>query len=83
MEGIEATCGIYEEAVEVGLQHSNYEAINGGDIPLSQVFLIGDAPANPVETVIERRNYYDIKWEGTKFEEAVFWNKEAEKLAGR
>jgi hypothetical protein len=47
MEGIEADCGIHEEAVEVALQHSVNEAINCGSIPLSQVFLIGDAPSNP------------------------------------
>jgi hypothetical protein len=39
--------------------------------------LIGDAPANPDEEVINRRKEYGIKWEGTKFEEAVFWKKEA------
>jgi hypothetical protein len=65
MEGVEAGGGIREEAVEVGLQHSIHEATNGSAIPLSQVFLIGDAPANPVDTVIERRKRN--QWAGTKF----------------
>ncbi len=47
MESITVSGGISEEAVEIGLQHAVYEANNAGSVPLSQVFLIGDAPANP------------------------------------
>jgi hypothetical protein len=35
MEGVKAGGGISEEAVEVGLQHSVYEANNAGTVPLS------------------------------------------------
>jgi hypothetical protein len=74
MEGIEADGGIREEAVEVALQHSVYEANNCESIPLSQVFLIGDAPSNPNETVAKRRKDYGVNWEGTKFEQEAFWD---------
>ncbi len=45
------------------------------------MFLIGHQPANPVETVVERRNQSKYNWYGTRLEEPVFWDKEAEKLA--
>ena len=49
MEGIKAGGGISEEAAEVGLQHAYYEATKDPAEPLSQVFLIADAPPNPVD----------------------------------
>jgi hypothetical protein len=47
MDGISVSGGMGEEAVEIGLQHAVNEANNAGSVPLSQVFLIGDAPPNP------------------------------------
>ena len=44
-----------------------HEATKGGSVQLSQVFLIGDAPANPVGKVAKRRNDYGVNWIGTKF----------------
>jgi len=51
MDKVSVSGGISEEAVEVGLQHALYEADNFGEVPLHQVFLIGDAPPNPRNTV--------------------------------
>lgn len=69
MEGISVSGGINEEAVEIGLQHAlvEVEAGNENSIPLRQVFLIGDAPANPTNTVLNRRGGQN-KWVGSKYE---------------
>jgi hypothetical protein len=61
MNGIEVSGGIYEEAVEIGLQHAVFEAKNSGSVPVSQVFLIGDAPSNPPDEITERRED-ERKW---------------------
>ena len=67
MNAIDAIGGTLDEAVEVGLQYSINEAKKGGSVPLSQVFIFGDKPANPVETVVKRRTEYKVNWEGTRF----------------
>ncbi len=55
MDGISASGGQGREAVEIGLQHSVYEANNPGSVPLSQIFIIGDAPPNTPSEVEEKR----------------------------
>ena len=61
MDGIGVSGGLGEEAVEIGLQHSVFEAKTPGNVPLSQVFLIGDAPSNPPDEITERRED-ERKW---------------------
>ena len=70
MDGISVSGGMGAEAVEIGLQHSVYEANNPGSVKLSQVFVIGDAPPNSLKEVEERRGD-ETKWQGTKFENKV------------
>ena len=61
MDGISVSGGMGEEAVEIGLQHAVNEANNADSVPLSQVFLIGDAPPNPPSD-IENRRGNESKW---------------------
>jgi hypothetical protein len=79
MDGIEVSGGICEEAVEIGLQHAIFEANNSGSINLSQVFIIGDAPANPSDSIMRRRSN-EKKWQGSKYATPVFWDQECKKL---
>ncbi len=75
MESIKVSGGIAEEAVEIGLQHAVAEEKLGRQtsIPLKQVFLIGDAPPNPNETVVSRRGNQS-KWQGSNFDQPVYWD---------
>jgi hypothetical protein len=51
------------EAVEIGLWHANNEIYKPDDgIPVSLIFVIGDAPANPnLEIVKLKRKYANTK----------------------
>ncbi len=55
MESITVSGGEGNEAVEIGLQHAVYEANNAGSVPLSQVFLFGNAPPNTPSDIENRR----------------------------
>eukprot|EP00035_Acanthoeca_spectabilis_P015561 m.311601 g.311601 ORF g.311601 m.311601 type:complete len:3639 (+) comp16386_c0_seq3:125-11041(+) len=60
MTGISANYGIGREAVEAGLWHVNHE-VQQGDV--SQVLLIGDAPANqPAEVTANRSRRGESYW---------------------
>jgi len=80
MEKISAHGGDdYEEAIEIGLWHANEEAEQEA---VSQVILIGDAPAKLQEQI----NAYRIKyggesyWSKTKFKSPTFYAVELQKL---
>jgi hypothetical protein len=79
MNKISCSGGEGNEAIEVGLQHAVYEAINCGDVPLHQVFLIGDMPPNTMNEVKSKR-VSEKKWKGTNFENLVYWETELQKL---
>jgi hypothetical protein len=59
-----------------------YEANKANKIPLSQVFLIGDAPPNTPKEIDSRRGD-ENQWKGTKFETKVHWEEEAIKLRNK
>jgi hypothetical protein len=82
MDTISASGGTWmEEAVEIGLWHVNEEAKNG---EVSQVILIGDAPANSQAQVTKGRSMYqgDAYWRITKFNVPTYYQTEVNKLAG-
>jgi len=54
MENINVEGGWGNEAIEVGFWHVNHEHTNGAGV--TQVILIGDAPANSKEEIITKRN---------------------------
>ena len=70
------------EAVEIGLQHTVSEATNCGEVPLHQVFLIGDMPPNTRQEVDSRRASYN-SWAGTKFATPAYWDVELQKLKAK
>jgi hypothetical protein len=79
METISVSGGWGDEAVEIGLWHANQEASKPDGI--SQVILIGDMPANPVEVVQSRRDSKGEKyWRDTKFNAPTNYLLEVEKL---
>ena len=82
MDSIDVDGGMGNEAVEIGLWHAVQEANKGGDIPLRQVYLIGDAPPNTQQEVTQRRNAYRF-WKGTQFEQPVYWETEIDKLKAK
>ena len=80
LEQVIVSGGMGNEAIEIGLMHANEEA-ESHDI--SQVILIGDAPANDDMEITSRRairgeNY----WSKTKFARKTNFKKELEKLKG-
>jgi hypothetical protein len=83
MDTISASGGTwYEEAVEIALWHANEEANNG---EVSQVILIGDAPANSQEQVSKGRSKHhsEAYWRTTKFREPTFYQNEVAKLTAK
>ena len=56
MDSISVSGGMGNEAVEIGFQHAVCEAKDCGNIPLRQVYLIGDMPPNTKQEVDSRRN---------------------------
>ncbi len=80
MEKIKPIAGYdYPEAVEIGLWHANQEYQKGG---LSQVILIGDAPAKEHEQIVRFRETYggENYWRTTPFKEITYYRKEIQKL---
>lgn len=66
MKGIKTNGGLGPEAVEIGLWHVNQETSNR---PISQVLLIGDAPAQTKQESIKNRNKYRSSWENKPFKD--------------
>ena len=64
------------EAIEIGLWHATNEAYSESSI--SQVILIGDAPANTENEVSKKRNY--CNWKNTPYEQPTFWRNEIVRL---
>ena len=78
MSGIEADFGWGNEAIEIGLKHANDESDLGVENPVSQVFIIGDAPPNTIDDVkVKRKNK---SWVGTKYENETNYMAEVQKL---
>ena len=75
--------GDYPEAIEIGLWHANQEA--NSKAGLSQVILIGDAPAKSEAAIKKDRMIYhkESYWSGTKFKETTFYKNEVEKLKNK
>ncbi|KAL4508491.1 hypothetical protein ABPG72_003795 [Tetrahymena utriculariae] len=71
--------GDYEEAIEVGLQHANYENYIQ---PISQIILIADAPAKSQTVIKEYRKKYggEDYWQKSKFSQITHYKAEIEKL---
>ena len=83
MDGIRACEGWGEEAIEIGLQFANQEADSAAhqEIPISQVFVIGDVAPTPPEKVSARRRHFGEEyWASTRFNVATDAWKECEKL---
>lgn len=78
MNTISVDGGWGNEAVEIGLWHVN-EELKLGDV--SQVILIGDAPANTVQEVSEKRGRYNFN--GTKFGNATHFEHELMQEIGK
>jgi hypothetical protein len=74
--------GDYEEAIEIGLWHVN-EQTQMSD--LSQVILIGDAPAKSEQQIEEYRQTYGGEdfWASTKFKEITNYKKELAKIKAK
>mgnify|MGYP003878795289 FL=1 len=66
--------GMGNEAIEIGFWHANQEAKN---IPLQQIILIGDAPANTQNEVAAKRGRLGEKyWSTTKFNSPTYYKDE-------
>jgi len=78
MDKIQAEGGWVNEAVEIGLWYANLEVDKGG---VSQVVLIGDAPANTQDEVTQKREKHgEAYWGNSKFKQPTFYKTELEKL---
>ncbi len=93
IDTITTSGGMGNEAIEVGLAHANGE---DDKTPISQVILIGDAPANTCKEVDRRRKSNKLNdssyWKSFKsilylsssneelLKKAVYWKEEANKL---
>jgi len=78
MEKIRATGGLGNEAIEIGLWHANCE--NERD-SISQIIIIGDAPANTEQEVNSKRARLGEKyWKSTKFAKKTFYSTELQQL---
>ena len=78
MEKIGPDGGQGREAIEVGLWHAYNEHQKEN---ISQVILIGDAPANTIDEVTSNRiSRGEAYWSKTKFANKIFWEQEANKL---
>jgi energy-coupling factor transporter ATP-binding protein EcfA2 len=80
LQGIKADYGLGNEAIEVALQHANNELER--KVEVSQVILIGDAPPNSEQEVVDKRAKYSYQdWDkSTKYSNATFWKTELNKL---
>ena len=74
--------GDYEEAIEIGLWHANQENEKDG---ISQVILIGDAPAKNESQIQEYRKSYggEEYWKSSKFKEPTHYLYELQKLKNK
>jgi len=82
MDKISPQDGWGEEAIEIGLWHANAEATR---IDISQVILIGDAPANSENDIKLKRTSVDSGfgeqyWATTKFKNPTYYVNEMDKL---
>ncbi|CAF3079102.1 unnamed protein product [Rotaria sp. Silwood2] len=78
MNTIEVEGGLDNEAVEIGLWHTNQENIRE---TITQVILIGDAPPNTRNEVkIKRKQFGEQYWLGTKFQQETYYENELEHL---
>ena len=64
------------EAIEIGFWHAANEACS--EKAISQVILIGDAPANTEEEVQSKREAKN--WKNTPYENPTFWMNEINRL---
>ena len=79
MDTIRPEGGMGNEAIEIGLQHAVHESELSGSI--SQVILIGDAPANSeAEVRTKRAAFGEAYWKTTEFATSTFYEVELEKL---
>ncbi|KAL4456870.1 hypothetical protein ABPG74_014508 [Tetrahymena malaccensis] len=71
--------GDYEEAVEVGLQHANYE---NSVYPISQIILIADAPSKNQHQIKQYRQKFggESYWQKTKYSQITDYLAEIKKL---
>ncbi len=75
LKGIYPEGGQGEEAIEIGLWNANQEK------DLSQVILVGDAPANPKDDVRKKRSHHGNNyWSQTKYKEEAYYETELKKL---
>ena len=79
MDNTRVEGGMGAEAIEIGLWHANQEAVIS---PITQVILIGDAPANSQKEVISRRGVFfgENYWSNTKFKAQAFYQTEVQQL---
>ena len=71
--------GMGNEAIEIGLWHAVNESET--EEAISQVILIGDAPANSQNEVTQKRTHLgENYWKTTKFEKPTFYATELKKL---
>lgn len=71
----------YEEAIEVGLQYANEECNKNG---LSQLILIGDAPAKDREAIKKSRSTKGTSyWDKTRYKEETYYADEIKKLKNK
>jgi hypothetical protein len=71
--------GAGNEAIEIGLWH----AVTETEMPdsISQVILIGDAPANSQNEVTQKRaSFGENYWKGTRFAQPTYYATELKKL---
>ncbi|CAF4558553.1 unnamed protein product [Rotaria sp. Silwood2] len=79
MNAIGPEGGWGDEAIEVGLWYAVQES--GQQDGVSQVILIGDAPANTKENVtMKRRSFGETYWTTTKFAAPTYYEGELQKL---
>ncbi|CAF4601763.1 unnamed protein product, partial [Rotaria sp. Silwood2] len=71
--------GMGEEAIEIGLWYAAKESETEDGI--SQVILIGDAPANTKSNVISKRKHFgEAYWQTTRFATPTYYEDELQKL---
>ncbi|CAF3095788.1 unnamed protein product [Rotaria sp. Silwood2] len=79
MNTISSEGGWGHEAIEIGLWHAVKESEMQNSI--SQVILIGDAPANTQKEISQKRGSFgEVYWEKTRFSKPTYYQYELEKL---
>ena len=79
MTTIDPEGGMGSEAIEIGLWHAVNESETTESI--SQVILIGDAPANSQNEITQKRTHLgENYWKTTKFEKPTYYATELKKL---